>query len=49
MNCGQLWTVDSVRFVGGFCDVKQLIEDIALFTQNRHLMASLKYSSRGKK
>jgi len=28
--------------------VKLLIEDIALFTQHRHLVGSLKYTSRGK-
>jgi len=27
--------------------VKLLIEDIALFTQHRHLIGSLKYASRG--
>jgi len=39
----------SFNFSGTFCDVKQLIEDISLFTQHRSVIGGLKYASRGKR
>jgi len=41
--------LDVFCFSGAFADVRQLIEDIALFTQNRQLVGNLKFASRGKK
>jgi len=36
------------NFPGTFCDVKQLVEDISVFTQHRGVIGGLKYTSRGK-